>query len=43
MIYSKETCIGMLQYRISLLMRDEVKNFNLLRKARRELRKLQES
>ena len=43
MIYSKETSIGMLQYRISLLMRDEVKNFNLLRKVRRELRKLQES
>jgi hypothetical protein len=43
MIYSKETRIGMLQYRISLLMRDEVKNFNLLRKVRRELRKLQES
>ena len=43
MIYSKETHIGMLQYRISLLMRDEVKNFNLLRKVRRELRKLQES
>ena len=43
MIYSKEARIGMLQYRISLLMRDEVKNFNLLRKVRRELRKLQES
>ena len=43
MIYSKETRIGMLQYRISLRMRDEVKNFNLLRKTRRELRKLQES
>lgn len=43
MIYSNETRIGILQYRISLLMRDEVKNFNLLRKVRRELRKLQES
>ena len=43
MIYSKETRIGMLQYRISLISRDEVKNFHLFLKARRELRKLQES
>lgn len=42
-IFSKETQISMLQYRINLLTRDETQNFNLLRKARRQLRKLQEN
>lgn len=40
-IFSKETQIAMLQYRINLLMREETTNMNLLRKARRQLRKLQ--
>lgn len=40
-ILSKETQIAMLQYRINLLMREETMNTNLLRKARRQLRKLQ--
>lgn len=42
-MFSKETQISMLQHRINLLMRNETLNFNLLRKARRQLRKLQEN
>lgn len=42
-MFSKETKISLLKYRISMLSRNEVVNFNLLRKARRQLRHLENS
>lgn len=42
-MFSKETKINLLKYRISMLSRNEVVNFNLLRKARRQLRHLENS
>lgn len=42
-MFSKETKINLLKYRIAMLSRNEVVNFNLLRKARRQLRHLENS
>lgn len=42
-MFSKETKINLLKYRITMLSRNEVVNFNLLRKARRQLRHLENS